>query len=55
MIKIDDNTFIDDTLITSVEYQKFVDESRSNGKYVQPDHWKSSVFSKGESLKRIVT
>lgn len=54
MIKIDDNTFIDDTLITCVEYQKFVDELSRNGKYVQPDHWQSPVFSKGESLKPIV-
>lgn len=41
---IDENTYIDDTLITCAEYQLFIDEMREQGKYYQPDHWTSYQF-----------
>lgn len=44
MQRIDENTYIDDTLITCAEYQLFIDEMREQGKYCQPDHWASYQF-----------
>jgi hypothetical protein len=44
MIRIDENTYIDDTLVTCAEYQLFIDEMRKQGKYYQPDHWTSYRF-----------
>lgn len=41
MYRIDDNTYIDETLISCAEYQLFVNEMRGQEKYVQPDHWNS--------------
>lgn len=45
--RIDENTYVDDTLVTCVEYQLFIDEMREKGKYYQPDHWTSYQFPKG--------
>jgi len=47
MQRIDENTYIDDTLVTCAEYQLFVDEMREQGKYFQPDHWVSYQFPDG--------
>ncbi len=47
--RIDDDTYIDDTLVTCAEYQLFIDEMREQGKYYQPDHWTSYQFSKGQA------
>src|SRR5215216_2360440 len=44
MQRIDENTYIDDTLVTCAEYQLFIDELREQGKYYQPDHWPSYQF-----------
>jgi hypothetical protein len=47
MQRIDENTYIDDTLVTCAEYQLFLDEMRKQGKYYQPDHWVSYQFPEG--------
>jgi hypothetical protein len=49
MIRIDENTYIDDTLVTCAEYQLFIDEMREQGKYYQPDHWTSCQFPAGQA------
>jgi hypothetical protein len=54
MQRIDENTYIDDTLVTCAEYQLFIDEMREQGKYYQPDHWTSYQFPKGEAQKPIL-
>ncbi len=54
MLRIDDNTYIDDTLVTCAEYQLFIDEMREQGKYYQPDHWTSYQFPKGEAIEPIL-
>jgi len=41
---INENTYIDDTLVTCADYQPFIDEMREQGKYYQPDHWTSYQF-----------
>jgi hypothetical protein len=45
--RIDENTYIDDTLVTCAEYQLFIDEMREQDKYYQPDHWTSYQFPEG--------
>jgi len=52
--RIDENTYIDDTLVTCAEYQLFIDEMREKGKYHQPDHWNSSRFPVGQARKPIL-
>jgi hypothetical protein len=49
MQRIDENTYIDDTLVTCAEYQLFIDEMREQGKYYQPDHWISYQFPGGQA------
>jgi hypothetical protein len=52
--RIDENTYIDDTLVTCAEYQLFVDEMREEGKYSQPDHWISYQFPGGKAKEPIL-
>jgi hypothetical protein len=54
MIRIDENTYIDNTLVTCAEYQLFIDEMREQGKYYQPDHWTSYQFPTGYAKKSIL-
>jgi hypothetical protein len=44
MQRIDENTYIDDTLVTCAEYQLFIDEMHEQGEFYQPDHWTTSQF-----------
>jgi hypothetical protein len=52
--RIDENTYVDDTLVTCAEYQLFIDEMREQGKYYQPDHWTSYQFSAGQAREPIL-
>lgn len=52
--RIDENTFIDDTLVTCAEYQLFIDEMLEQGKYSEPDHWTSHRFPVGQARKPIL-
>jgi hypothetical protein len=54
MYLIDENTSIDETLITCAEYQLFIDEKRSQGEYRQPDHWIFYQFPAGQARTPIV-
>lgn len=47
--RIDEDTYIDDTLVTCAEYQLFIDEMREQGQYYQPDHWTSYQFLTGKA------
>ena len=49
MQRINENTYIDDTLVICAEYQLFIDEMRRQGKYYQPDHWTSYQFPEGQA------
>lgn len=54
MRRIEEDTYIDDTLVTCAEYQLFIDEMREQGQYFQPDHWTSYQFPKGQARKPIL-
>jgi hypothetical protein len=54
MIRIDENTHIDDTLVTCAEYQLFIDEMREQGIFFQPDHWTSYQFPENMARALIV-
>jgi hypothetical protein len=51
--RINENTYLDDTLVTSAEYQLFIDEMRQQGKYYQPDHWRTHQFPLSHGKKPI--
>ena len=38
LTRLDENRYIDDSLVTNAEYQLFLDERRYAGEYFQPDH-----------------
>jgi energy-coupling factor transporter ATP-binding protein EcfA2 len=46
---IDEDIEIDLKYITYAEYQLFLDESRTQGQYYQPDHWTEDTFPKGSA------
>jgi hypothetical protein len=52
--RIDEITYIDDTLVTCAEYQLFIDEMCEQGKYYQPDHWTSYQFPAGQAREPIL-
>ena len=54
MYRIDENTYIDDSLVTCAEYQLFIDEMRKKGEFCQPDHWTSYQFPAGQALEPIL-
>jgi hypothetical protein len=54
MYRIDENTYIDDSLVTCAEYQLFIDEMREQGKHYQPDHWTSYQFPSGQARMLIL-
>lgn len=47
LVRLDERTYADSTLVTQAEYQLFLDEMRANGSYRQPDHWAELQFSRG--------
>ncbi|WP_420630073.1 NACHT domain-containing protein [Candidatus Leptofilum sp.] len=47
LVRLDETTYADTTLVTQAEYQLFLDEMRANGRYHQPDHWAELQFRKG--------
>ncbi|MDX9990854.1 MAG: SUMF1/EgtB/PvdO family nonheme iron enzyme [Anaerolineales bacterium] len=53
-IRIDHDTYIDDSLVTCAEYQLFIDEMRAQGKYHQPDHWADYHFPKDHARQPIL-
>ena len=52
--RIDENTYIDDTLVTCAEYQLFIDEMREQERYYQPDHWITNQFPVGKAREPIL-
>jgi sulfatase-modifying factor enzyme 1 len=47
--RIDENTYIDDALVSCADYQLFIDEMLQLGKCYQPDHWSSYHFEEGKA------
>lgn len=47
MVRLDESTYADSSLVTQAEYQLFLDEMRAKGSYRQPDHWPEFQFSSG--------
>jgi energy-coupling factor transporter ATP-binding protein EcfA2 len=51
MYALNEQTFIDTTLVTHAEYQLFLNEMRSQDKNYQPDHWADFTFPAGQGLQ----
>ena len=54
MICLDDEIYIDVSLITHIEYQIFLDELRAKGIYCQPDHWHRDTFEYGSEQSPVL-
>lgn len=54
MTRIDDDIYVDSSLVTHAEYQLFLDEMRATGEFFQPDHWQSHQFPAGKGRKPVV-
>lgn len=50
MARLGYETTIDDTLITNVEYQLFLNQMAQIGKFFYPDHWDDTQFPKNQAL-----
>lgn len=50
MVRLSPETAIDDTLVTNVEYQLFLDEMAQIGRFFYPDHWDDIQFPKGRAF-----
>lgn len=48
LVRLDESTYADSSLVTQAEYQLFLDELRARGSYRQPDHWQGMQFISGE-------
>ncbi|MCC6604928.1 MAG: NACHT domain-containing protein [Anaerolineae bacterium] len=48
LVRLDESTYADSSLVTQAEYQLFLDELRAQGSYRQPDHWREMQFASGE-------
>ncbi len=48
LVRLDESTYADSSLVTQAEYQLFLDELRAQGSYRQPDHWPEMQFASGE-------
>lgn len=54
MVRESDDLYVDNSLITHMEYQLFLDEKRARGKFYQPDHWRQYRFPKGLATLPVV-
>jgi len=53
--RIDDETReIDENFISCAEYQLFLDDAQTKGKFYQPDHWAAYRFAKGFAKQPVV-
>lgn len=53
LLRVDEITEIDQSYITSAEYQLFIDAQRVVGKRVQPTHWMTERFAPGNAKSPI--
>ena len=44
---------IDDSFVTNIEYQLFLDEMQDEGNYYYPDHWPKPIFEQGQALEPV--
>jgi energy-coupling factor transporter ATP-binding protein EcfA2 len=53
MYILNEQTFIDTTLVTHAEYQLFLNKENRQGKYYQPDHWRDFTFPAGQGRQPV--
>jgi energy-coupling factor transporter ATP-binding protein EcfA2 len=54
MMRVNEDKYVDNSLIIHAEYQLFLDERRARGKYHQPDHWSGYQFLSGQGQTPVV-
>ncbi|MGB0386495.1 MAG: NACHT domain-containing protein [Ardenticatenaceae bacterium] len=53
MTRVEENLYLDNSLITHAEYQLFLDEQRAKGNHFQPDHWPQHQFAPASGQKPV--
>jgi energy-coupling factor transporter ATP-binding protein EcfA2 len=54
MIRVDDDRYIDNSLISHAEYQLFLDEQQMQGRFYHPEHWSDDRFPPGQGHAPVV-
>jgi energy-coupling factor transporter ATP-binding protein EcfA2 len=54
MMRVDEDRYIDQSFVSHAEYQIFLDESRRQNHYFQPDHWEGYTFLAGRGQRPVV-
>jgi energy-coupling factor transporter ATP-binding protein EcfA2 len=54
MVRVDEDKYVDNSLITHAEYQLFLDKQRALGNYHQPDHWQGYQFATDQGRVPVV-
>lgn len=54
MVRIDEESYVDDTFISNAEYQLFLDESYLSHRFLRPDHWEGDRFRPGSGTQPVV-
>ncbi|MCA9964924.1 MAG: hypothetical protein KC423_11790 [Anaerolineales bacterium] len=54
MVRLDEDRYIDSSLVTHAEYQLFLGEAREQGQFYQPDHWPTGQFAPGTGNQPVV-
>jgi energy-coupling factor transporter ATP-binding protein EcfA2 len=54
LMHLEDETYVDTSLINCAEYQVFLDEQQARGKYYQPVHWDTLHFAAGQGQSSVL-
>lgn len=54
MLRLDQNRYVDSSLLTHAEYQLFLEAAARQGAFHQPDHWSSSRFPPSQGRMPVV-
>lgn len=54
LVRVDEDRYADNGLITHAEYQLFLDDRCAQGEYHQPDHWPGYQFPPGQGRSPVV-
>lgn len=54
LVRVDEDRYIDNSLVTHAEYQLFLEEEAAYANYHVPEHWKTNQFPPGDGRSPVV-
>lgn len=54
MLRVDEDRYVDGSLVSHAEYQLFLDNARAEDRYHQPDHWTGYEFAAQQGRQPVV-